>query len=188
MDIDSQPLADRTEVDRLLHQLRSTLARLKAEIELMEPNAAPSQVDAQDTVDEALVLLASVERLYRPNSPDILVVDDDSRLASATVKQLLRMGVHAQALSNLSAIPPSVSPTSRLIVDLGVLRLASQSQRDRLRPLLPIVVSGSTDPRARREALSYGAAAYFVKPVEPETLRDALLYPHQPESGGQPRE
>jgi CheY-like chemotaxis protein len=163
-------------VDRLLHELRSTLARLKAEIELLSGSDQQAKRDVQGSVDDALRLLGSLEEARRAAAwPHVLVIDDDQRLASVTARQLRRLGFSTEVFQNLSAIPETAESGTRAIVDLSVLRLAKTAERDHLRAFRPIVVSGSSDPIARIEADSYGAADYLLKPVDPETLRATLV-------------
>src|SRR5438270_2982280 len=174
----SRPRADRTEVDRLLHELRSTLARLKAELDLLAAEDQQEKRNVLDSVDDALRVLDSLELAERVTTPPlVLVIDDDQRLASITARQLARLGFSTQVLENLSAVPAATEVGTRAVVDLGVLRLAGEDERDQLRLLRPIVVSGSTDPIARIEAESYGASDYLTKPVDLDDLRTSLIGP-----------
>jgi ActR/RegA family two-component response regulator len=162
-------------VARLLHELRSTLARLKGEIELMDVPDEVARGRVLESVADALRALESVEDAHRAiTRPYVFVIDDDERLAGATAKQLHRLGFGAQALRSLADIPDPADSTARAVVDLSVLRLARRDQRERLQRYKPIVVSGSSDPAAKREAISYGAAAYLVKPVDLNVLFDTL--------------
>ena len=174
MDIDSQPLADRTEVDRLLHQLRSTLARLKAEIELLRLDARIPDEGVAETVEQAIEQLTSVESAARASrSGTIILIDDDARLNAALARQLQRFGLTCRCLPDAEAIDTSVAAT-RIVADLGILRTTSAASLDRVRSLPMVVVSGSSDPLAREEARMYGARAFLIKPVEPAALVQVL--------------
>lgn len=176
VDTGSTPRADRTEVDRLLHELRSTLARLKAELELSVADGQQADRRLVESVDDTLRILGSVEHAHRATSPThVLVIDDDARLAAATARQLQKLGFSAQVLHDLSDIPIAPGSGTRAIVDLSVLRLAKKHEREQLRVFRPIVVSGSSDPVARFEADSYGGVDYLLKPVDPGLLRAALI-------------
>jgi CheY-like chemotaxis protein len=191
--IDLQPQADRTEVERLLHQLRSALARLKAEVELLAADHLPVTAELLESVNEAIALVGAVQSgrdvaESAAPSPDnggqwsaqpetqVIIIDNDLRLAELTARQLERLGVATNAIENLEPIA-SLSPiATKLVVDLSVLRLARTQDRDRIRGFRTIVVSGSADPLSRYEALAYGAMQYMVKPVEPEALRRVLAH------------
>src|SRR5438874_8391422 len=73
----SRPRADRTEVDRLLHELRSTLARLKAEVELLAAAGDPALRGPHESLTEAFDLIAALESSRERGERLILVLDDD---------------------------------------------------------------------------------------------------------------
>lgn len=172
----SRPSADRSEVERLLHLLRSTLARLKAELELADKQPASLQSPAMDTVNEALLLVDQVERaaISRPvtGQRTVLVVDDDIRLATAIARQVLRLGVPAIAQANLDNLGELSPDAVRVLIDLGVLRTSTREVIDALAGYHMTVMTGSADPLARLEARSYGASAVLVKPIDPAQLVD----------------
>ena len=173
MGIDLQPQADRTEVDRLLHQLRSTLARLKAELELAADANASSR-GLVDSVNEAIALLSSLERETR-DAPLVVVIDDDRRLADAVTQQLQRYGFRVASHATLAELPTNLPNNTKVVVDLSCLRLAKPDDAERIRHLRPVVVTGSSDPLANIEARSYGAAICLLKPVDSTTLWRLLI-------------
>ena len=176
MDTDSQPRGDRTEVDRLLHQLRSTLARLKAELEVLQGAGPAGIANPLDSAVEAIGLLTALEAAARrQENPIVFLVDDDHRLGAAIGELLTRSGFAMHVHTRLSDIPAHVPVGARLIVDLSVLRLARPADRSRIKCLKPIVLTGSTDPLAATEAVSYGAAECLVKPVDVALLIAMLL-------------
>ena len=68
-------------MDRLLHELRSTLARLKAEVELLT-NAGDLRLPGPfESLTEAFDLIAALESSRERGQRLILVLDDDPRLA-----------------------------------------------------------------------------------------------------------
>src|SRR4029077_7753168 len=78
------------ELAAALHRLRSTLARLKAELELaMVDGSAPPMELLLEDVREALSHLTAVEDASHLRGA-VLVVDDDARLAEITARGLRR--------------------------------------------------------------------------------------------------
>jgi len=89
------------ELAAALHRLRSTLARLKAELELAEAEgsaAMPGRLLGD--LNESLMLLQAVEQAAFGVAP-VLVVDDDARLAELTARGLRRLGYDADSTSTL---------------------------------------------------------------------------------------
>jgi ActR/RegA family two-component response regulator len=181
-------------VDRLLHELRSTLARLKAEIELLDPGpgaGAASLSAIRSSLDDVLALVTDLETATSPPpsglAQDVVIVDDDSRLATAMARQMSRLGFAAVALPGLEGLASLVANGARVVIDLSVLRRGGFDDLNAVRRLRPIVMSGSADPLARLEAASYGATAFLMKPVSPESValamrdaRDGSLQPEAP--------
>jgi CheY-like chemotaxis protein len=160
----------RPELPAALHRLRSTLARLKAELELaMADGDAPPMERLLDDVREALSQLEAVEDASQLRGA-VLVVDDDERLAEITARGLRRLGFNADSSTKLSALPAR----EVLVFDLSVLEaLDARSHRD-LRASRPIVVTGATDAASRALAASLDASDYLVKPVVLEELAAAI--------------
>jgi CheY-like chemotaxis protein len=158
-------------VERLLHQLRSTLARLKAELELSQGENNSLGAAPMASIDEALLQLDSIARVTvrraEPAPRTVLIVDDDLRLATAMARQFHRLGVGAIAQANLDSLETLSPDRTTVLVDLGVLRLSKRESLAKLAQYRITVMSGSADPLARLEARSYGASTYLVKPVDP---------------------
>src|SRR6266567_1272652 len=133
--------SSRPELPAALHRLRSTLARLKAELELaMADGDGPPMERLLDDVREALSQLEAVEDASQLRGA-VLVVDDDERLGEITARGLRRLGFNADSSSKLSALPAR----EVLVFDLSVLEaLDARSHRD-LKASRPIVVTGATD-------------------------------------------
>ena len=158
------------ELAAALHRLRSTLARLKAELELavVDGVAAPAET-LLDDVREALSSLSDVEDAsYRRGA--VLVVDDDARLAEITARGLRRMGFDADFGVELRPL----KNREVLVLDLSLLDALDGAAHESLRAIRPIVVSGATDPASRALAERLDASAYLVKPVELEELAAAI--------------
>lgn len=158
------------ELAAALHRLRSTLARLKAELELAQADdSAPSVERLLGDLNEAFGNLRTVEEaalgLVR-----VLVVDDDARLAELTARGLRRLGYDAESAGGLRTL----RPRDVVVFDLGLAPGLGESDRVALKAARPIVVTGATDPRSRAVAASLGASDYLVKPIELEDLVTAI--------------
>jgi len=158
------------ELAAALHRLRSTLARLKAELELavLDGTEAPTERLHAD-VNEALALLRTVEEAAFELAT-IRVVDDDVRLAEVTARGLRRLGYEADSRVDLHAI----GAREIVVFDLSLATGLDTEARDQLRAARPIVVTGATDPGSRALAASLGASDYLVKPIDLEDLAAAI--------------
>ena len=152
----------RPERPAALHRLRSTLARLKAELELAEADGTAPPVERllQD-VDEAFAHLSAAEEAEHP-SVRVLVLDDDERLGEITARGLRRLGFEADSAATLPESFGGAVP----VIDLGMLAAADDEALARLRAARPIVVTGATDRTSHELAADVGATDYLVKPVE----------------------
>jgi CheY-like chemotaxis protein len=158
------------ELPAALHRLRSTLARLKAELELAHADgtAAPAERMLGD-LNEALVLLRAVEQAAF-GTVSVLVLDDDARLAELTARGLRRLGYDADS----AGAPRELRPGEVVVFDLGLAAGLGKSARSALKAARPIVVTGATDPGSRALAADFDASDYLVKPVELEDLVAAI--------------
>jgi CheY-like chemotaxis protein len=158
------------ELAAALHRLRSTLGRLKAELELalVDGTAAPVERLLED-VRDALGLLSAVEDWAYSNRA-VVVVDDDSRLAEITARGLRRLGFDARSERSLG----SLRADDVVVFDLSLLAEIDGSSLQSLRASRPIVVTGATDPASRALAVSVDASDYLVKPVELDELAAAI--------------
>jgi CheY-like chemotaxis protein len=158
------------ELAAALHRLRSTLARLKAELELANADgAAPPIARLLGDTEEALELLREVERATL-GLVTVLVVDDDLRLAELTARGLRRSGYEADSTGSYR----EPRPGEVVVFDLGLYAGLDQVARSTLRSASPIVVTGATDLGSRALAKSLNASDYLVKPVELEDLVAAI--------------
>jgi CheY-like chemotaxis protein len=158
------------ELAAALHRLRSTLARLKAELELAEADgAAATPARLLGDLNEALMLLQAVEQAAFGVVP-VLVVDDDARLGELTARGLRRLGYDADSTNALR----DLRPREIVVFDLGLAPTLDPSARTALKAARPIVVTGATDPGSRALAASLDASDYLVKPVELEDLVKAI--------------
>jgi CheY-like chemotaxis protein len=153
-----------------LHRLRSTLARLKAELEMAEADATVPPVERLlEDIDEAFGHLSDAEEAERP-TVRVLVVDDDERLAEITARGLRRLGFEADSSTTL----PSSFDGAVPVVDLGILEGAGKDALAAVRAARPIVVTGATDRASRAMADGLAATDYLIKPVELDELAAAL--------------
>lgn len=158
------------ELAHALHLLRSTLARLKAELELADADrdALPISRLLGD-VHEALELMGEVE-VASLGVVRVLVLDDDERLGELTARALRRLGYEAEA----SAQWRTLRPGEVLVFDLGLVTSLDVERRAALKAARPIVVTGAADSASRALATSLEASDYLVKPVELEDLGAAI--------------
>jgi CheY-like chemotaxis protein len=160
----------RPELVAALHRLRSTLARLKAELELSEVDGTTAPTDRLLAgIDEAFALLAVAESASQ-SSGLVLVVDDDARLAEITARGLRRLGYEAEWRSALRPL----RAREVLVFDLGLLGGLDAAAKRSVRAAKPIVVTGATDRASRALASSVDASDYLVKPIELDELAAAI--------------
>ena len=153
-----------------LHRLRSTLARVKGELELAEEDGtAPPAARLLGDVDEALGFVADAEAALGA-AVRVLVVDDDAKLADITVRGLRRRGFDAEASDALRLTMAG----EVLVVDLGLLAGLDANALDEVRSARPIIVTGATDRASRQLAERVDASEYLVKPVDVDGLARAI--------------
>jgi CheY-like chemotaxis protein len=163
-------LSSSPELAAALHRLRSTLARLKAELELAEVDGTTPPIDRLlADLEEAFALLGAAEDASQA-PVRVLVVDDDGRLAEITARGLRRLGFEADWSSEVRPLRPQ----EVLVFDLGLLVGLDAAAKKRVRDARPIVVTGATDPASRALASSLEANDYLVKPIELEELAAAI--------------
>ena len=162
--------SSRTELAGALHRLRSTLARARAELELADADGAAPPVDKlMADLREALDLLGAVESAAFA-IVQVLVLDDDPRLAELMARGLRRVGYEAQSAGQMRQLRPG----EVVVFDLGLLASLDSGQRAALKAARPIVVTGAADPRSRAIADGIGAFDYLLKPIEIEELATAI--------------
>jgi ActR/RegA family two-component response regulator len=153
-----------------LHRLRSTLARLKAELELAEVDGTSPPIDRLlADLDEAFALLSAAEDASHLVG-HVLVVDDDGRLAEITARGLSRFGFKDEWSTQLRPMGSG----EVLVFDLGLLSALDVATAESVQAARPIVVTGATDPASRALAAGISASAYLVKPVDLDELAEAI--------------
>ena len=163
-------LSSRPELPAALHRLRSTLARMRAELELArEGGDVPPVPRLLDDVSDALGFLARVEAAALA-VVSVLVVDDDERLAELTARSLRRLGYEAEAAGRLRPLRAG----EVVVFDLGSSASLDVAERAALRSARPIIVTGAADPGSRAMAEDLDASTYLVKPVDVDELAAAI--------------
>ena len=158
------------ELAAALHRLRSTLARLKAELEMAEVDGVQAPAEALlRGVNESLELLAAAE-VSAFGITQVLVVDDDVRLGELTARGLRRLGYAAEA----ARLWRPLRAGEVLVFDLGLASGLDVRARAALKAARPVVVTGAADPASRAQATRLDASAYLVKPIELEDLAAAI--------------
>lgn len=159
-----------SELATALHRLRSTLARMRAELELAQSDGGNPPVErVLDDLGEALRYLADVESAVLPIVP-VLVLDDDERLGELTARGLRRLGYEAESASTFRAL----RPREVVVLDLSLCDSLDSAGLAALKVARPIVVTGALDPASRALAVDLDASDYLVKPVELEGLAAAI--------------
>ena len=124
------------ELAAALHQLRSALARLKAEIELSQlDGAVPPAERLLADLSAALSLLRTVEQ-EALGLVSVLVVDDDVRLGELTARGLRRLGYEAESATSLR----DLRPREVVVFDLSLASGLDRKLRSALTAARPIVV------------------------------------------------
>jgi ActR/RegA family two-component response regulator len=160
----------KSELAAALHRLRSTLARLKAELELAAVDGTGVPIERlHGDVNEALTLLRAIEEAAL-ELVTVRVVDDDPRLAEITARGLRRLGYEADSQDNLR----SLRAREIVVLDLSLATALDPDARNQLRRARPIVVTGATDAGSRALAASLGASDYLVKPVDLDELAASI--------------
>ena len=162
--------SSKPELAAALHRLRSTLARVKAELELaVADGAAPPAERLLDDVREALSHLVAVEDASHLRG-SVLVLDDDARLAEITARGLRRLGFDADSGEAVRALRTG----EVLVFDLSLVDALDPARRRDVRASRPIIVTGATDTASRTVAASLDASDYLIKPVELGDLAAAI--------------
>lgn len=158
------------ELAAALHRLRSTLARLKAELELAETDReTPDIPRLLGDLREALDLTGAVEAASL-GVVRVLVVDDDERLGELTARGLRRLGYEAESTPELRPL----RTREVLVFDLGMVTSLDADRRAAVIAAKPIVVTGAADTASRSLATSLEASDYLIKPVELDELAAAI--------------
>jgi CheY-like chemotaxis protein len=158
------------ELAAALHRVRSTLARMKAELELAESDGERALAERlRGDLREAFDLLGLIESsLFQVVR--VLVLDDDDRLAELTARGLRRLGYEAESASS----PRRLRPGEIVVLDLSLSASLRPDERAMLVSARPIVVTGAADPGSRAMADELGAYDYLVKPVDLGGLAAAI--------------
>ncbi len=145
---------------------------MKAELELAEADGTVPPVDRLlADMEEAFALLSAIEDLEtRQPRAQVLVIDDDLRLADVTARGLRRRGYAAES-SDVVRVP---RPGEVLVLDLGLLEDLDSAMVTEMRSARPIIVTGASGHAARLLADQVAADAYLVKPVELDQLAAAI--------------
>ena len=111
-----------------------------------------------------------------PHPPLIAVIDDDDAMRDALSELLGVLAMGCRTFARAEAFLASYAPGAFdcLVTDLrmpgmsGLGLLQELRRRDASLPV--IVVTSSTEPECRTQAVEHGAFAYLTKPVSDEVL------------------
>ena len=175
----SSPAADAAgAAAEALHRLRSALARLRGELELLELDGRAPGAEAFAALENALACLDRVEAEVLIVPGRVWVLDDDQRLAELTATRLARVGFSVSCAADVVSVLPQIGPNDRLVLDYGLLPDPLDAEvASMIRSVGTVVVSGSASPTSRSRALVAGALAYLLKPVDLGELATLLRLP-----------
>ena len=158
------------ELAAALHRLRSTLAMVKAELDLADSDGEAALAGRlRGDLRQALDLLGEVEAIVF-NVVPVLVLDDDERLAELTARGLRRLGYEAES----GVAMRKLRPREVVVFDLSLSTSLRPDERVALSAVRPIVVTGAADAASRALADELGASDYLVKPVDAGGLAAAI--------------
>jgi CheY-like chemotaxis protein len=161
-----------------LHRLRSALAKLRGELELLELDGRPPGREVFVAVDEAFDWLVRIEAATVGTSVRVVLADDDARLSELMASRLRRLGFEVEAVADLATALERIRAGDRLVVDYGLIADAPGPELERIAAEgRMVVVSGSVAEADRNRARALGAVAYLVKPVEMVELAQLLTAP-----------
>lgn len=158
----------------VLHRLRSTLARVQAEAELLELDGV-AVGGILEGLGEAFGYLGDAQVAASGGNEDaarvpgedprVVVLDDDVRLAALTAQRLQSRGIEASWASSLQALPTAATTASIIVVDLGLLESAKAEELASLPWSRTIIVSGGAAHASQARARLLGAYEFLAKPV-----------------------
>ena len=154
------------ELPELLHRLRSTLARLKGQVELAELDGHPFADEVTKSIEEAVARVGELETRVLPTLT-VAVVDDDVSVADVVAARLRHRGWRVSTLYQLDAnshLPHFV------LIDYGLLVSLSQEVKKSLLHSNFVVMSGANDVHARLDSLRLGALGFVLKPIDYDEL------------------
>ena len=165
---------------KALHRLRSMLAAIQAEAELLELD----RVDVarlKGAVTEALNRLADVEATVpagMSSRPRVVLLEDDERVGAALVRRLARQGYDACLVFSVAMALSWAAGGLPLVADLTALEDATQAEIACVRKLRPIVLTGASYDEARKRATQFAPSVVLNKPLDVAGL-SAILRGHR---------
>jgi CheY-like chemotaxis protein len=161
---------NRRALSTALHRLRSTLARIQGEAELLELRGT-AVAGLKQGINEALDSLGELESIATISqqanltmTSRVAIIDDDRRLAELTAERLRARGITAEAGSDLGLLD-RVSSSALIVIDLSVLVRSAATDVERLRSHRFAIVSGDATLQAQSASQTFGAAIFLLKPV-----------------------
>ena len=157
-----------------VHRLRSTLMRLRLELESCDGLSYEDETRMLRTVDE-LVSLVGDDTADAAARPTVVVVDDDQELAELTARALTRFGYRAHSGSEVRDAQ-AIAGEIILVLDLSVLAGSTQSDIAWVRAHRPILMTGASSTRAAEIAKEVDARSVLTKPIASAALAAALAH------------
>jgi hypothetical protein len=171
-------------LDRALHQLRSSLAAVIAEAEVLDVEGVNS-ARLRRACDGVLHRLEITEQIsdaleYPGNRTRVVLLEDDEQLGLALMRRLARLGIDACLVTTWMAAV-TWSTHGVLIADLSALESVNQEHLQHIRSCQPVILTGATTSTSKQGADRFGAFATFTKPADLTAL--AATIREHPASG-----
>ena len=157
-----------------LHRLRSAMARVQAEAEIMVLDGAAAG-ELLEATRAALARLTEAEDAVEVVRRDhvaggLVVLEDDERLGIVLARRLERSGHSVCLAVTVRSAIVFASRQRILLADLTALESATDTEAQLVAELRPVVMTGATYADAVSRAERFRARAVLSKPFEVDTL------------------
>ena len=165
-------------LDNILHSVRSSLAGVQAEAELLEMDGV-NVARLMHVLETAFVRISTGEELARTlgssaQSRRLVLLEDDERVGTALLRRLGRAGYESCLVLSVDSAVAWTRTGALMVADLTALEAASSAQVADIRDARPVVLTGASSDEAERRAQAFSPAAVLAKPVNFELLAASL--------------
>jgi CheY-like chemotaxis protein len=165
------------DTERIVHRMRSTIARLKLEVELLGQGPEADETRRRLRSDIA-AMEGILERVAagRPSPPrrsrTVVIVDDDERFAELVRRRLAGLGfVDVRTATAAAAVRDLWKADAVLVADLSLILDAEPGLRSWLLGLRPVVLTGASQAVAEEAVGGYSSAVVSKLASFDELLR-----------------
>ena len=161
-----------------LHGVRSSLAGVQAEAELLDLDGA-NVTRLMHLLKAAFARLATGEEHARTlghtaQPRRVVLLEDDETVGTALLRRLGRAGFESCLVLSVESAVAWTTTGALMIADLTALEAASAAQVANIRDAHPIVLTGASADEAERRAQIFAPAAVLAKPVNFDLLAASL--------------